>query len=265
MAPVMIFAFGPEDSFVFWCSTKLITHRACPAFATTVSARLGTPYSLTLGPGENEYAAVYLNKETNSIWRSLNYAKDTHLYGITNILFAKNDGPSHPSEERISIGGPSSDKSSQHTYIVVKGGVVYLPPSKTTPLPASLTATLDNEKRLKKPVRDVVLGHGGAWFLQYTDGTYKFDFAGRYQELEQILQSDVPDIQHLSLSRCSAEHFFLAYAGCKKVRYSMKAAFEGMIVPLIREYYASCKTVSGAVDGDTGVEAKPGELPPPYT
>jgi len=71
MASVMLFTFGPGDSFVFFCDTKIVTHRANAAFTATVSSRLGTPYSLTLGPGENEYAAVYLNKKTGRVWRSI--------------------------------------------------------------------------------------------------------------------------------------------------------------------------------------------------
>ena len=44
----------------------------------------------------------------------------------------------------------------------------------------------------------------------------------------------------------------------------MKAAFESMIVPLIQEYHTSCRTVSGAVDGETEMEITADELPPPY-
>ena len=72
---------------------------------------------------------------------------------------------------------------------------MFRPLSKIALLPASLTAALDNGNAAKKPFRDVVLGHGGAWFLQYTDGSFEFDFAGRYQELTQILCSGITDIQ----------------------------------------------------------------------
>ena len=44
----------------------------------------------------------------------------------------------------------------------------------------------------------------------------------------------------------------------------MKAAFESMILPSIREYYASCRTVSGAVDAETETETTSCEMPPPY-
>lgn len=83
MAPVMLFAFGPEDCFAFFCSTKLVSHRTSLAFTTTVSARLGIPYSLTLGPGENEYAAIYLNKETNTMWRSISKLADTSFFAYS--------------------------------------------------------------------------------------------------------------------------------------------------------------------------------------
>jgi len=47
------------------------------------------------------------------------------------------------------------------------------------------------------------------------------------------------------------------------VRYSMQAAFESMILPLIQQYHASCRTVSGAVNGDM-MESTIDDLPPPY-
>jgi len=137
---------------------------------------------------------------------------------------------------------------------------------------------------------------GGAWFLQYTDSTYEFDFEGRYRELAQIFDTGIADVevsasglrvtyrphcykrgtrralsgwhwrmkQHLSLSRCSQEHFFMVYRGNKKVRYSMKAEFASMILPLIQEYYASCRTVSGAIDIDTETGTDAYRPPPPY-
>jgi len=79
--------------------------------------------------------------------------------------------------------------------------------------------------------------------------------------------------QQLALSRYHPEHFFLVYGGNKKVRYSMSAGAESRILPLITEYYASCMTVSGAVqavdgvdgvDGGSEAETGAGELPPPY-
>lgn len=97
---------------------------------------------------------------------------------------------SHPSDERISIGGPERD--SNRPYVVVKGGAVFHS-SNTAPLSASLITALDNAA--KKPVRDLVLGSGDGWFLQYTDGTYEFDFGGQYQQLTQILQGGITGIQ----------------------------------------------------------------------
>jgi len=118
------------------------------------------------------------------------YPSTSHLYGIAEILSADDGSVSHPSDGRVSIGGP--DRNDNYAYAVVKGGVVSCS-SEIAPPTASLTALLDNTA--KEPVKDVVLGHGGSWFLQYTDGTYKFDLAGRYQELSQILQSGVTNIQ----------------------------------------------------------------------
>jgi len=123
------------------------------------------------------------------------YPQNSHLYEIAKILFSK-DGVSHPSDERISIGGPPDRNSNNRSYVVVKGGVAFYSSSKTSPsLPASLAAALDIAADSKKPIRDVVLGQGGAWFLQYANGNYGYDLAGRYTELLRILEAGVGDIQ----------------------------------------------------------------------
>jgi hypothetical protein len=110
MAPIILFTFGPEESFCFYSPTKTIksafisfvwtmvswlysctdlsftSHRTNYAFTKTIPPRLHLPYSVSLGPADNEYCAFYVGRN-----HELNYSISSSLPAVS---FASSSSPS---------------------------------------------------------------------------------------------------------------------------------------------------------------------------
>jgi hypothetical protein len=100
------------------------------------------------------------------------------------------------------------------TYFVLTPEEYFLGPKGKDATPrsestlASLRAFLQERNQLppaqKKVMTDAALGVGGAWWLRFADGSCRWDLAGRYKELEGLLESweeirdiDVRLVNHL--------------------------------------------------------------------
>jgi len=125
-------------------------------------------YSVSLGPGPSDFGVIgSLRYEAtpNTPVRyqdewvcSPSYISNSELRPIWDF-FTKDNSFRHPSIWRL-VHGPNS------SYWASKGDVwIKLP----TRLPPGFLALLDREGR--KQIKEVALGYGGAWWVQYVDRT----------------------------------------------------------------------------------------------
>jgi hypothetical protein len=51
-------------------------------------------------------------------------------------------------------------------------------------------------------ITEAALGHGGAWWIRFENGTDSWDFAGGYKELEQLLRGGDVDPKTINVCFC---------------------------------------------------------------
>jgi len=129
---------------------------------------LAKPYSVSLGPGPDDFSIIgsfrYEATPNTPIryqdeWeRSESYASNPELRRIRDF-FTEDDSFGHPSRWRL-VHGPNS------SYWATKGSKWIASP---TGLPPSFLALLERDGR--RQIKEVALGYGGAWWVQYVDRT----------------------------------------------------------------------------------------------
>lgn len=176
------------------------------------------------------------------------YSEKTPLYPMQQFLLSPGSQDPLLVNTKVTVGP-------DNTYLALKGSEISHSPEEC--LPPNLVAAL--RRKELQPIKEASLGYGGAWWLQYADGTCDWDFAGCYHELNELLSTSKLDpgtILHLALSRYSPKHYFLLYDG-HKVRFLMPALFSNLITPMFRNYQKLCSSVSGVLNGGSGSDEPP--------
>ena len=159
------------------------------------------------------------------------------------------------------------------------GGTYYSPT-----IPPSLKTLLDASSSVpeRKFTTHVSLGYGGSWFVLWPNGDVSWDFAGHFNELEEMLKS-LPEkcVTYVALNPWAPDQWFLVLED-STVKYCLPAEWATDVEIDIAEWQSRYKTVTtstikgGKADSETKFTGKKEDLvvlegkkekkdaPPPY-
>jgi hypothetical protein len=258
MAPIILFAFGPQDSFFFYCPLKTIksalcllcgqwfdkhtdlglnSHRANYAFTKTVPPRLHLPYSVCLGPGDNEYCAFYVDKE-NELHYSISLSLSLVNLFIGSFILVKhiNIYQTQPDMLTSQTVKPAVDFFVAHfksqpqdilqsrlvlgpanTFIAITPSGVRWNVARNDLMTARGYGSDGSGKRTEGArMTDAALGFGGAWWVRFENGRCNWDLAGGYGDLERLLTGGDVDPKTINVSPRRIESLSLGFYWTKK-------------------------------------------------
>ncbi|KAK5660583.1 hypothetical protein OQA88_13141 [Cercophora sp. LCS_1] len=240
----MLFAFGPKDSFYFYCNQKSLCYRTEKSFNSVVT-QISIPHSVILGYGDTQFLAFYT--DTNSTIRIFIDAVHPSPSPLKRILDGILCDPNWAAQQWFFTLGV------KNTCVLLQNGVQIAGTIELASEIPKLEAIMRGDLRVK----NAALGFDHAWWVQFENGDCAWDFGGNYPELDGLLRGNDFDnfaIDHLSLSRYHPNHYFLVYDG-HNVHLSMYADQAEKIKPMIEDYRASRRTVNMTfVDVNDGEE-----------
>jgi len=263
-----MFAFGPDESYFFDCPTSA-QWRRLPWNFQQIRQRISTAYQICIGPGEDEYAAFYMNKDGN-IQYSMNYPNNEILKPVTQwFIDAWKGQPAHDILKSRLVVGPEGTYIAFTPSAIKYGGEKHMNSDLVKILKTQATKGSSVPR-----IAEAALGVNGSWWVQFTDRTSKYDLAG-YNSLENLLRDKVvtdKTINSLVLSTETQDQWFIVYDR-KKVRYSLPAQYALRVGPALDDYHASQQIVSGVHDGTpqagtsrsaSAATPRKEDEPPPY-
>ncbi|OCK74072.1 hypothetical protein K432DRAFT_410172 [Lepidopterella palustris CBS 459.81] len=203
----ILFAFGPNGSYFFFCDGEIYFQVTPPTFRQAVkspnniSRGLRRPYHVTLGPLRYDYSLGFKRYEGPDF-----LAVDFRRSFPELVNWLQLRGPLIPEDVFITVGPNHS------FYARVKDSQKY-----SSNIPDALKDLLENppvEVENSLTPAHVSLGSGGSWFLLWPSGEAHWDLAGQYNRLQGILarlqRLRGKTIQRLTLNPWVAGEYFIS-------------------------------------------------------
>jgi len=177
---------------------------------------MATPFQVCIGPGEDEYAAFYLNKDGNIQYSMSEYP----LPRVTAVLLSDSallttthlDYPNNKILKPVAHGWLVAAWKGKCGSDILKSRLVLGPDD--TYLAVTPSAILHGEGLMPSLVKllqayearipsapvitEAALGANGAWWVQFSDRTCQYDFAGAWPSLEALFRDGVVDERNIN-------------------------------------------------------------------